>query len=662
MQRNRFRAPLTFNAKKFSRSCEVPEKFKISDEILGFILKSLYVFLLLSINMVLFAASGNMTIFGPNGMLFYEVLILLLCLAVFSFVIIGMFYKYAPVQNIICSLFTFGFIIILFNQFYQLDAKAFLGDFFDNYLVDFTPTFLYKYSNIIVAFILSLMFSWLVFAVSVKVFSVYVLLFLITFVGIVKHDFTNHKQQQHDFIEVYNSQTQSSENKSYNKFIYIMLPNFASHKYFEMTDNFFAKSTYDLMMGFLAKNNFEVFSNSYIENDDQFMNVVQSVNTYSTKTPEEHTLDTIVLNKYWNFFNINDEYVFLKDNQLFDSFKKAGYNISAYKSRGIDICHKNHQLNVDRCVEKINRPVNVYDSGIPLMGRTQLLFAEWISSMGISNFAPLYKFLKVFSEPEKLPLIGINYNNLYVINSIKIFDILVENIFSDNGAQAYFVYTDIPSDMFIYDEFCNIKPREKWINMENLPWIRENNSLLKYKSYMEQTRCLYGKLQYFIDQLDNKQLLDKTVIIINGVSSNHNFNDMRYKDFTQRFINDKMVALAIITPDNKNFKINDKICASKDIINNYLYNSDNCDEAEFDFPVSIKNKVVKELINDDIETEYIEKSIDIFKKWYKKWQLSNSNNTDIDIIKEQSVQMVDDIDVQNIPEIKNNNLRNNLEN
>ena len=92
------------------------------------------------------------------------------------------------------------------------------------------------------------------------------------------------------------------------------------------------------------------------------------------------------------------------------------------------MCHVNYELNVDRCMEKINSPVNIYGSGMPAIDRLQLFFAEWLNSMNIFSLKPLYHILDVFSAPDNLPLIGINYNNLYVINSIKTFDILAENI------------------------------------------------------------------------------------------------------------------------------------------------------------------------------------------------------------------------------------------
>ena len=663
MQKRRFRAPLTFDSEKFSRACKVPEKFKISKETIGFILKSLYVFLLLSINMVLFATSGNMALFTHNGMVFYEILLLLFFICLFSVVVIGFFYKCPTLQNIVCALLTYWFVITLFNQFYQSDSKSFIGNFLGSYLGKFTPTFLYTSSVVVLALIITILFIWIAFKASLKIFSIYVFLFLIAFIGIIGHDYSEYKLQ-HDFIEQNNLQENKPNIKHDNKFIYIMLPNFASYKYFANDDSLLSKSTFNVATGFLAKNKFEIFPNTYAKQDDQFLDVVQLVNTNSNQEPKKHILNTMLLSRYWKFFNTNDEHIFLQNNQLFDSFKQAGYNVSAYKSRGIDICHKNHKFNVDRCVEKINRPVNVYDSGISVISRTQLLFAEWVASMNISNLAPLYRFLKIFSEPEKLPLVGINYNNLYVINSIKTFDVLAENILSDTGRKAYFVYADIPSDMFIYDEFCRIKPREKWVNMDNLPWIADNKNELKYKSYTEQTRCLYGKLQEFVDKLEVANLSDKTVLIISGVGANHNFADTKDTNFSQRFIYDKMVALAIKSPQIKKFTVNNKICTSTDVVNNFLYNANVCDNlSELGFSTSIRNKIVKELKQREIKPNEIKNNINIFNKWYQNWLSLNKNNMNkVDIIKEKTDKKANDTFEYHIPTLKNHNLMQNKEN
>ena len=658
MQRRHFRAPLIFNAEKFSRKYKSSRKITQHPTLFGFGLKVLYVYLLLSIDMLLFASSGNLSVFADNMLPSFEVMLLLLFLMFFSFIILGAFYKKPMIQNGICCFFTFWFVVVLFNQFYQLDSNTVLGEFVSKYLGSSTPRFLFSYSHIMLAFILSLIFAGFIFKVSDKIFGLYVMVYLFVFMGIILKD-SAYKNYKYDFVETYNSQLNDKFLQGNKKFIYIMLPNLVSYKYFSLINNPMAKQASDIITGFYAKNNFEVYPYSFTEHDDQFLNVVQSVNTFSNQHPYKYTQDTMMLYKYWKFFNINDEYVFLKENQMFDSFRKAGYKISAYKSRGVDICHKQHKFNVDRCMEKINRPVNLYDSGIARFDRTQLLFAEWISSMNILNIKPLHKFLKFFSDIDSLPLIGINYNNLYVINSIKTFDILAEHILSDEGRHAYFVYADIPSDMFIYDEFCNIKPREKWVSMENLPWINHDKTYLKQVSYIDQTKCLYGKLQEFIDKLNRYNVLDNSVLIINGMSSNRNFNKEEFEASTDEFIYDKMVALAIKSPMINELQINNELCSARSIIHRNLYNANSktCSNVEnIGIRGRLKDDLMEKLIqcNDEID---FSRNIIRFNNWYKQWCLLNNVGTQsVDIAKEEKSTYQPDIN-NKVPSLDNTTLR-----
>ena len=140
MRQRRFKSPLIFNAEKFSRKCEIPHSVKINltPTLWGYLAKATYVFLLLGINIVLFANSGNLFINNDSIIPPAEVFILLLLLSVFSYGLVGLFYYKPLYQNIICSVFTFWFIVSLFNQFYQLNPSEILGVFFRNYLGDYT--------------------------------------------------------------------------------------------------------------------------------------------------------------------------------------------------------------------------------------------------------------------------------------------------------------------------------------------------------------------------------------------------------------------------------------------------------------------------------------------------------------------------------------------
>lgn len=658
MQRKRFRSPLVFNAEKFSRKCNIPTtaKLDLTPTLFGYISKAAYVFLLLAINLVLFANSGNLFIFNNGILPPAEVFILLLFLAFFSFGLTGIFYNKPLIQNIICSLFTFWFVISLFNQFYQLSPSEILGRFFRQYLGDYTPTFLFVGSHIFLAFILTALFTWFIFKVKEKILIGYVSFFFIIFLTVFCQD-NSSNSYKYDFIELYNYQTKNHASNSDKKFIYIMLPNLSSYKYFSMIEHPKSNHMYKLVTGFYAKNNFEVYPNSYNQYAEHFMNLAQSLNLFSDKDTGEHLLNTMMLYKYWNFFNVNDEYIFLKNNQMFDSFSKAGYKISAYKSRGIDICHKNHVFNVNRCIEKINRPVNMYNSKMPIIDRTQLLFAEWLVSTKVFNMGILYRTLDTFFDTKNIPFVSINYENLYVINSINTFDILAENILADKGKQAYFVFADIPSDMFIYDELCEIKPRNKWVNMDNLPWIKKDNIELKQNSYIDQTKCLFGKLQEFIDKLETNNILDNTVLIINGMSSNHNFESSAYNKVVDSFIYDKIVGLAIKNPANAEFNINNSVCSSKNIIHDLLYSVDSplCKDG-YDSGIrgGLKEELLQRLTKHDKSADDLKKNIVTFNTWYEKWlEFNDIKKQNLDVMQKSKEDDLFDSDIEDeLPKFK----------
>lgn len=635
MYNRHFRAPLTFESQRFSRAYKTSKKFHVPEKIVAVVLKALYIFLLLAINLVLFTGSGNVSIF-QEGFAFVSELSYLFGLLFFvSVILMAVSYFSVLLQNILCSVITFVFIVVLFNQFSQFDHGAFMGDFFAEYLGAWTPRLLFEASHVVLAFVLSLALMWFLFKVGNIALGIYVSLYFIAFAGILRNDF-NQSHNQHDFIELYQSKIKANVDTDGQKFIYVMLPNLTSSKFFAVLQDSEADETQKIINGFYAHNKFNVFPNAYNNSENPFMNMASVLNPFSKQNAVNHTMNTMLLYKYWKFFNVNDEYIFLKNNQLFDAFRKSGYKISAYKSRGFDLCQKKHMFNVDRCTEKLNKPINLYSLSISKTERAQLLFIEWISSMGIfNNLSGAYKALKIFSEPETLPLVGVNYNNLYVINSVKTFDILLENMVNDTGRQAYFVYADIPSDMFIYDQFCRIKPRHEWINMKKLPWVNFDNTDLKKHAYLQQSKCLYGKLQQFIEKLEQKNLADKTVLVINGMSGVKNFKPNGEQNFVDDMIYDKIVMLAVKSPKQKKFEINTQICSSPELLSNYLFKGADCNDLEqLNIHQTLKNELAAKLAEYDSSEEQINESINTFQEWYLKWLEANKYEAgNVDVVK-----------------------------
>ena len=614
----------------------------------------------MAIDLVLFTDSGNLNIYGGEYFLSSELLWPLGILLVITtlIMIIASFLRWA--QNILCALIMCWFVVVLFNQFAQFDYNSFLGDYLKSFLGSAVPGFLYNHSSVIVACFLSLLVLWFLFCTNLIFLTIYVLLFVIAFVGILRYGFNN-AGEQHDFIELYQSQLKNNADNHGEKFVYIMLPNLPSYKYFNMLATQDAKRVEQLMTGFYAKNNFEVFGNAYTKDDSYFMNMVRSVNLFSDDAPQNHVMDTMMIYKYWKFFNVNDEYVFLKDNQMFDTFRKAGYKISAYKSRGFDLCHKKHMFNVDRCTEKLNRPINLYSMNMSPLERSQMLLLEWLSSMKLfSDMSSVYQALRIFGEPQNMPLVGINYNNLYVINSIKTFNVLADNIIADKGRQAYFVYADIPSDMFIYDEFCQIKPRHEWINMENMPWVKVDNTVLKQRAYYDQTKCLFGKLQEFIDRLADENLLEKSVVIVEGMSSVNNFRNKPYDDFVDDFVYDKLVTLAVKSPIKHTNVFNNIICESDSIVRHYLYKDKNCEGlAGINIHQSLKDNLLNKLAELDVTKKQAENNEEAFNDWYASWYAINHMKLlePVDVVKKDHQAEQIKTNADDAPDLQNETLQ-----
>lgn len=660
MYKKPIRGPLSADSNRFFRGYKMTPKLLLPPVWIRSILSTLYIFFLMAIDLLLFADSGNLSVFHGLSML-PELKLLLVLLFVFSTLLIGLSSFSKIAQNLICAGITLLFMQALLHQFAVFDSEAFLNGILFSFLGGVNSQTFLGTSSFIFSFVLGILVFIFLTKASMKWIGVYVFMVFVTFAGILHNSYV-HTRKIHDFIEISEAKISlKKELKNGQRFIHIMLPNLASYKYFGLTKTLEGAETQNIITGFLARNGFEVYENAFNKYNDAPTNMVDILNLFSRQKPEQHMLREMLLYHYWKFFNINDEYVFLKDNQLFDTFKKAGYKLTAYKSQGTDICYKNNSLNVDRCIEKINRPANLYSLALSTRERAQILGIEWLTSMNlINNMSPVFKFLKIFSRPENLPMIGISYNNLYVLNSIKTFDILAENVLQDKGRNAYFIYADIPSDMFIYDQFCTIKPRNEWINLNNLPWIEIDKTDFKRHAYSEQTRCLYGKLQEFLDRLNEVGLLDKTVIVLEGVSSNNDFSTRARENFVEDMLYNKLVMFAIKAPDIKKTMINKQMCTAKSILRHFLYSGAPCTKTD---ELSLHENLMKELENKFNSLSLpvsFEQNTAEFESWYKYWQIVNKivsdNNSSVMERRKTNVPQVLENE-ENMPDLMQKNLK-----
>lgn len=599
------------------------KKFEINPMIVDTSLRAMVFFLLISIDFLLFTGSGNINLF--NGWIIAaEVFYVLLLFAFATALIFGLIAKRLMIQNILVAAIVYFFIFALYNQFAQFDYKGFIGGWFGA-----TDGILGHYSDSIAAVIFALI-AYCFFSKNNRIQVAYVtfLVFLL-FCGILMHDLT-HYTDKNEFFVSYNNQEEKADKKDGQKVVYLFLPNASSTQYIkDWKDTPDAQKTVDIINAFYAKNNFTVYPNAYVDDNNQFLNMVSLLNTQRDNDPMDNILKTKLLYQYWKFFNLKDEYIYLKRNDLFQTFKNSGYKISAYKSHGFDLCHQKHKINVDRCVEKITKPIKIWDEKTNSFKQSKVMFAEWLDSTGIfNNLAGAYKTVSFFSDADSIPLVGINYRNLYVVSSVRTLDRLLKDIQNDSGNQAYFVFMDIPSDMYTYDEFCRIKPQNEWISLVDLPWVKNNKEAKKKTAYLKQTQCLFGKLEEFMQNLRKLGLTDKTTVIIQGISGFEENVDGKSAPFIKHFTGAQLINMAIKEPSAEYYSENMKICPATNIINNFLYGNNLCRDLEgLNVHMSIKREIFNKLSKNNLSDEYLHNTAEAFDRWYIKWLKNSKNNT-----------------------------------
>jgi hypothetical protein len=245
--------------------------------------------------------------------------------------------------------------------------------------------------------------------------------------------------------------------------------------------------------------------------------------------------------------------------------------------------------------------------------------------MGIfTNMEWAYNGIKFLADPSSVPLVGTPYSKLYVVNSYEMLDIAAKDIISSNKDGAYFISLDLPADMLVYDENCHLKPSTEWISMKGLPWVKEQNQLKKMEAYADQTLCLYGKLQSFVNHLKSENLEKNTVLVIQGVSGAEGIKPINSASFVNSFRDRKLVDVAIKDPYATEFNIKYNICSPSSLIRQYLFKKPTCEELN-GLPVNDGAKFeIRESIQEyPVKPEDSSKARDDFNNWYKEWLEKN---------------------------------------
>ncbi len=606
------------------------KKRSFSVYLVDWVEKALIIACLISIDFLAFAGAGSYQMFDAETFFTMEMWYILAGIFALSLLLMYILSFSSLFQNIFVSVVVALFVTVMLNQFAAFDKNSMLASLVATYVSQDIGLLFNYVSHIILSVLIGVVFFFFVSFSSKKLIAWFVLVLFNIMIAVIFAQFSSRNENVK--YNVVKEDVKTVGDKPGKRFIFIGMPTVGSYNYLndilneQKTSNKAEaedlRKSLDIMLGFYAKNNFIMYPHAYVNELDANNNWGQIFNINNNKKPFEYTQKSISVNKFWKFNYLAPKYLFLRENKLYDTFKKAKFGINAYQSGGVEMCMVNNETAVNRCVEKNSLPIDFDGMDLSLEQKIEVLVAQWIESMGLfEDFSYSYSLLRPFVDVETFPVVGISYKNIDIKNSLDILERLIKDVDSDTGNKAYFVNLNMPGDTFIYDEFCRIKPIEKWQNKIDQPWVRMISTQEKRKAYAEQLRCVYGSLEKFMNALQQSEAGKKSVVVLQGLSGINGMASLNEKGFLKELKNKKYVDMAIKDPLKSDFKIAHDICSAPNILKQYLYRKGKCPELkEFNLHVDAARDFANSLHSLTFDETLIENAKKNFNLWYQDWQ------------------------------------------
>lgn len=622
----------------------------LSQYLIDWLEKALIIYSLISLDFLIYIGSGSYDMFSTFTILSPEVWYVLAGVLILSIVTIYCLSFFKFLQNLVVSAVVYYFVIAMLNQFAAFDKNTMLASLTATYLSQDLGLLLTHVSHIVVALIIAfLSFIFVSFASKINIFLMLCFLLFCNFAAIFVQLIDSGEHQKFNILkdDVLNAKIESGKN-----FIYIGIDGLSSYANWDnMVKNLSPNSidaeainkTKNLMLGFYAKNGFSFYPHSYVLQEQGSRNFAKILNSNSKKTEDEYLLKNIYPESFWKFNHLNKKDIYMKESRLYDTFKKSKFNIYAYQSTGIELCRINNEMSVHRCVERNSQPIDFENMHLSTAQKVKIILAQWLESTKIFNdLSTLHKILRPFTNTDTLPMVGLSYENMGVKNSLDVLDIVNESLDKTSGNAAYFINIDLPKDSYIYDEYCQIKPTDKWLNKKDLPWIKNANSEEKRIAYTNQLRCVFGKLQEFIDKVNKKTNQKDTVIFIQGISGLNGLEIPKAENtYIDEFMNKNLVDTAVKDPLKKDFQLKNNSCSAADILTQYLYRKKDCPEFDINIDANLKEQFLNQLHSFSLSEESVKKAQKDFDEWYQNWRKRQKNFVPDNIIQSQDKKVQD---------------------
>lgn len=609
---------------------------------IGFLAKFLIVASLLAIDFLLFAGSGSYRMFSSETFLTMEVWYILAGIFVLSLAAVYLFSFSTVLQNLLVSFVVFGFVVVMLNQFAALDKDSMLSQMMSTYLIPDMGRLIGNISYVGLAVFIALISLVVLFLAPKFVLGILAFLLLFFMFCVVGLNYQN--QDSNVKYQVVKEDESNADAQIGKRFVFIGMPTLET---FNSQSEAMAqaakdpemyarlKESRDILLGFYARNNFTYYPYAYVDEMDPYVNLAETLNTNNDKSLSEYQLQDILIKKLWKFDDLTPKYIYLRENKLFDTFKRAKYGINAYQSKGIELCTVDNSLAVDRCVEKKYLPMDFDGMNVTDEEKVEILLAQWIESMDVfEDFSYIHGLTAPFLDADNMPLLGKSFKNADVKDSLETLDLLEKDLHKDSGNKAYFAYLNVPGDMYIYDEFCKIKPVRRWKNKVDYPWVRRGSNKDRQTAYNEQLRCVLGKLETFLKKLDNSPLKDKTVVVLQGLNGIDVLYPTQETNFASVLKNQKYVDMAIRDPIKKGFRVGSRICSVPGIMKQYLYRKEACTELS---GFNLHEKAIAEMVGvlrkHTINRDMAQNAIHSFDDWYQKWLDAHPELKETEVVK-----------------------------
>ena len=581
-------------------------------------LRAFYIFLLFAIDMVMFVYSINAKLI-EGGQFNQAVLALFGGVFAVAFVLMLLLSFSKDVQNVVCTLMTMLFVVVFFNQFALFNVDTFIEDWLKT-----KASWLTFICIIPSSWLLGLLIGVVIFFAFRSTFAMLFVVCVLLFAGVIgvqKNEFLSVAKNEYSEVKALGNKSGAERNGN---LVYFMLPKLPSYQLLSNVNDHNFRELRDLMVGFYAVNNFEIYPNAFIKKDDTVSNMIDIFNQvdYTSSASGNRAYSEFINN--WDFIHGGLDYFSLEENRLYDYLRENGYAISTYAMPGFNTCIKAGAMDTDRCVIKNYKTVSLYDKTKSLEQNIYALLAEWILSFKDQN---LKSVAKMFANMSPLKGIKVSAENRRVSleGSPHLVDEAADDYAHDKGGQIYVIYVDLPSDIYMYDEFCNLKPRKEWVALKDNS-IQNGGIDEKRKAYADQAKCLIGKLQEYMDVVNSSYKNPKTDVIVQGVSTIRDLAGMmagRYGNF----VKDQLVNLAIRKGKNPKFLINANICLASDFTKtliryqDYCYTIDNM-KLKKDEALSLKQNLIN---NSIIRGSKISNIAANYRDWYAEYKLKSQS-------------------------------------